>query len=148
MKNVQLVFLALSLIFAMTACAAAETSVQQKKTEPASQRVVLYEEEPSNPEGKRLVGTVRWSTEMSSETPGRPSDLAVRADIDVPDRKMRVTMSFRRNTDKSLPASHTIELVFTQPNGSPFGGIQKVPGLLMINPRRHGASRSLASRLR
>ena len=44
---------------------------------------------------------------------------------------MKVTMSFRRNTDASLPASHTIEIIFTVPGDSPSGGVQKVPGVLM-----------------
>jgi hypothetical protein len=98
---------------------------------PVAQRVVLYEEEPDDPQGKRFVGTVLWKTEMRPATPGRPPELAVRADVEVPERKMSVTFSFRRNTDASLPASHTIEIVFTLPADSPSGGVQKVPGVLM-----------------
>ena len=96
-----------------------------------AQRVVLYEEEPDDPQGKRFVGTVLWKTEMRPATPGRPPELAVRADVEVPERNMSVTFSFRRNTDASLPASHTIEIVFTLPADSPSGGVQKVPGVLM-----------------
>ena len=96
-----------------------------------AQRVVLYEEEPDDPQGKRFIGTVLWRTEMRPATPGRPPELAVRADIEVPERKMSVTLSLRRNTDQSLPASHTIEIVFTLPADSPSGGVQKVPGVLM-----------------
>jgi hypothetical protein len=44
---------------------------------------------------------------------------------------MSVTLSFRRNTDASLPASHTVEIVFTLPPDTPSGGVQKVPGVLM-----------------
>ena len=98
---------------------------------PVAQRVVLYEEEPDDPAGKRFVGTVLWRTEMRPATPGRPPELAVRGDVEVPERKMSVTLSFRRNTDASLPASHTIEIVFTLPPDTPSGGVQKVPGVLM-----------------
>ena len=49
----------------------------------------------------------------------------------VSERKMSVTFSLRRNTDPSLPASHTIEIVFTLPADSSSGGVQKVPGVLM-----------------
>jgi hypothetical protein len=98
---------------------------------PVAQRVVLYEEEPDDPQGKRFIGTVLWRTEMRPATPGRQPELAVRADIDVPERKMSVTLSFRRNTDASLPASHTVEIVFTLPPDTPSGGVQKVPGVLM-----------------
>jgi hypothetical protein len=96
-----------------------------------AQRVVLYEEEPDDPAGKRFVGTVVWRTEMRPASPGRPPELAVRGDVEVPERKMSVTLSFRRNTDASLPASHTVEIVFTLPADSPSGGVQKVPGVLM-----------------
>jgi hypothetical protein len=98
---------------------------------PVAQRVVLYEEETDDPAGKRFVGTVLWRTEMRPASPGRPPELAVRGDVEVPERKMSVTLSFRRNTDASLPASHTVEIVFTLPPDSPSGGVQKVPGVLM-----------------
>jgi hypothetical protein len=55
----------------------------------------------------------------------------VRGDINIADRQMTVTWSLRRNTDQSLPASHTIEIMFNLPADSPTGGIQNVPGVLM-----------------
>jgi hypothetical protein len=97
----------------------------------AVQRVVLYEEDPSDPQGKRFSGTVNWRTEMKSVTPGSSPEMVVRADIEVPERKMSVTWTLRRNTDPSLPASHTIEIVFNMPADSPTGGVAKVPGVLM-----------------
>jgi hypothetical protein len=104
----------------------------QPSTGPAvAQRVVLYEEEPDDPQGKRFIGTVTWRAETRPAAPGRPPELAVRGDIEVPERKMSVSLSFRRNTDQSLPASHTVEIVFSLPADSPSGGVQKVPGVLM-----------------
>ncbi len=44
---------------------------------------------------------------------------------------MTMTWSLRRNTDQSLPASHTIEIMFNLPPNSPSGGVQNVPGVLM-----------------
>jgi hypothetical protein len=96
-----------------------------------AQRVVLYEEDPADPQGKRFVGTAVWRTETKPAAAGRPPELAVRADIEIPDRKMSVTWSLRRNTDQSLPASHTIEIVFNMPNDTQSGGVQNVPGVLM-----------------
>jgi len=98
---------------------------------PVAQRVVLYEEDPDDPQGKRFTGVAIWRIETRPATSGRPPDLAVRADIDVPERNMKVTWSLRRNTDPSLPASHTIEVSFSLPADSPFGGVQNVPGVLM-----------------
>ena len=42
-----------------------------------------------------------------------------------------MTWSLRRNTDKALPASHTIEIMFNLPADFPGGGIANVPGILM-----------------
>jgi predicted aspartyl protease len=60
----------------------------------------------------------------------------VRADIEIPDRKFKMTMSFRRNTDTSLPASHTAELTFILPPDFPGGGVSNVPGILMKSNER------------
>ena len=98
---------------------------------PVAQRVVLYDEDPSDPKGKQYVGSVVWRTEPVKASGGQPADIAVRADIEVPDRKFKMTMSFRRNTDSSLPASHTAELTFILPPDFAGGGVSNVPGILM-----------------
>src|SRR5579864_8247897 len=96
-----------------------------------AQRVVLYEEDPNDPKGKRFVGSAIWRTETVSPGAGLAPELAVHADIAIPDRRMTVTWSLRRNTDKALPASHTIEIMFNLPADFPGGGIANVPGVLM-----------------
>jgi hypothetical protein len=98
---------------------------------PVAQRVVLYDEDPSEPKGKQYVGTVVWRTEQIKAAGGKPGDIAVRADIEIPDRKFKMSMSFRRNTDTSLPASHTAELTFVLPPDFAGGGVANVPGILM-----------------
>jgi hypothetical protein len=98
---------------------------------PVAQRVVLYDEDPAEPKGKQYVGSVVWRTEPIKGAGGKPGDLAVRADIDIPDRKFKMTVSFRRNTDTSLPASHTAELTFILPSDFVGGGVANVPGILM-----------------
>jgi len=98
---------------------------------PVAQRVVLYEEDPADPAGKQYVGTAAWRTETVSPGPGQPPDVVIRANIEIPDRQMKVAWSLRRNTDKSLPASHTVDLMFTLPSDFPHGGIANIPGLLM-----------------
>jgi len=96
-----------------------------------AQKVVLYDEDPNDPQGKRYVGSALWRTETVSPGPGLAPELAVRADIEIPERKLRMIWSLRRNTDKALPASHTIEIMFTLPADFPEGGIGNVPGVLM-----------------
>lgn len=98
---------------------------------PVAQRVVLYDEDPSDPKGRQYVGTVIWRTEQIKASGNQKPDIAVRADIEIPDRKFKMTMSFRRNTDTSLPASHTAELTFVLPQDFSGGGVGNVPGILM-----------------
>ena len=109
------------------------TSATRPGTPPpaVAQRVVLYEEDPANPEGNRYVGSALWRTETVSPGPGLSPELAIRADVEIPERRLAMTMSIRRNTDKALPASHTIEIMFNLPADFQFGGVANVPGLLM-----------------
>jgi hypothetical protein len=96
-----------------------------------AQRVVLYEEDPGNPQGKQYVGSAMWRTETVSPGSGLAPELQIRADVTIPERNMTVTWSLRRNTDQALPASHTIEIMFNLPPDFPGGGIANVPGVLM-----------------
>jgi hypothetical protein len=105
---------------------------QDTQSGPAvAQRVVLYEEEPNDPQGRRYVGSAIWRTETVSPGPGRPPELAVRADVEIPERRLNMSFSIRRNTDQALPASHTMEVTFNLPADFPSGGISNVPGVLM-----------------
>jgi hypothetical protein len=96
-----------------------------------AQRVVLYEEDPNDPQGKRYAGSAIWRTETVSPGPGLAPELAIRADVEIPERRLAMTWSLRRNTDQALPASHTIEIMFTLPADFPGGGVANVPGILM-----------------
>ena len=110
------------------------------KDEPAvvAQRVVLYEEDPADKDGKRYVGSVVWRTETVAAGAGR-DDTVVRGDIELPDRKLKLKWTLQRNVDKTLPASHIVEIVFTLAPGFVHGGMQNVPGVLMKRfPRTRG----------
>jgi hypothetical protein len=96
-----------------------------------AQKVVLYEEDPNDPQGRRFVGSAIWRTERVSPGSGQPEDVAIRADVEIPDRKLTMTWSLRRNTDKSLPATHTVEIMFRLPQDFPAGSVTSVPGILM-----------------
>jgi hypothetical protein len=97
---------------------------------PVAQRVVLYDEDPAEPQGKQYVGQVVWRTENVAG-PNGTTDIAVRADIDIPDRKFKAALTIRRNNDTSLPASHTVEMTFQLPPDFAGGGVSNVPGVLM-----------------
>jgi hypothetical protein len=112
--------------------AAAPAGSPNPQAGPAvAQRAVLYEADPNDPQGKRYPGSVVWRTETVSPGPGLAPELVVRADISIPERHMTMTWSLRRNTDKALPASHTIEVMFNLPPDFAGGGIANVPGILM-----------------
>jgi hypothetical protein len=96
-----------------------------------AQKVVLYEEDPADPNGKSFFGWVIWRTETITPGPGQPPELAIRADIEVPGRNLAVTWALRRNTDKGFPATHTVEIMFKLPADFSAGGISNVPGILM-----------------
>jgi hypothetical protein len=94
-----------------------------------AQRAVLYEENPSSGQAlQTFVGTAVWRTETVNPGPGRPPELGLRVDIEIPDRRMTVTITVRRNPDTTLPASHTVEIQFATP-GDPFGGVSNMPGI-------------------
>jgi hypothetical protein len=96
-----------------------------------AQRAVLYEQQSDPQERKQYVGSVIWRTETSSPGPGQPADVAVKAEVEIPERHMRMSFTMRRNLDQSLPASHTIEILFSTPADFQPGGIADVPGVLM-----------------
>jgi hypothetical protein len=111
----------------------------QVPTNGAHERVVLYDEDSSNPVGQQFSGTVTWRTE-SIKAEGKSDEFAARADVDIPFRKLRATMLLKRNLDPSLPASHVLELTFQLPADFDGGGIANVPGLLMkSNEQARGA---------
>ena len=96
-----------------------------------AQRVVLYEEDPGNPQGKQYVGSATWRTETVSPGSGLAPELQIRANITIPERNMTLTWSLRRNADQALPASHTIEIMFNLPPDFTGGGVANIPGVLM-----------------
>lgn len=98
----------------------------------------LYEEDLSRPYGMQYRGSVTWRTEQVS--PDQPQEMAIRADVEIPERKLVMTWSLRRDTDKRSPASHLIEIEFRLPPDFPPGEIVYVPGVLMkTNESARGA---------
>ncbi len=107
-----------------------------------AQRAFLYEEDPADANGKRYVGSVVWRTEPVS--PREP--VRIRAQLEVPERRISMTISLRANTDKTLPASHTIEIMFKVSPDFPYGGISNVLGILMKEAEQtRGAPLAVAS---
>ena len=100
---------------------------------------VLYEQDPNNPQGKRITGTVVWQAGMMAPAPGHPAEMTVRADVEVPERKLAMTWLLRRNTNQDLPITYTIELMFSVPADSSFGGVAHVSGTVVRLDHQSGA---------
>jgi hypothetical protein len=111
---------------------------QQAPQAAGAQSASLYEEDPADRRGRRYAGSVIWKTEMVSPE-GEPRELGIRAELEIPERHMRMILSLRRNPDKVLPASHTIEIAF-QP-AADFGEIAGIPALLMKSGEQADGSR-------
>jgi hypothetical protein len=99
----------------------------------ATQQAVLLEQDANDPQGKHFGGSVTWRTETVSPGPALAPELEVHADIVIPERHMTVTLSLRRNTDKVLPASHTIQIMFNLPPDFPGDGVSSMPGIFAKN---------------
>jgi hypothetical protein len=80
-----------------------------------AQPVMLYEEEPGDSQGRRAAGSVVWSTDIAPSGSGIMPQLVLRADINIPDRKMEITWKLRRDSDLNGPTSHAAELRFKLP---------------------------------
>jgi hypothetical protein len=74
------------------------------------QRVVLYEEDPADPQGKRFVGSAIWRTETISPGPGRSPELAIRADIEIPSV---ATLGFGHHAVRASPIPSCPRLIAT-----------------------------------
>jgi hypothetical protein len=112
---------------AATSVAGAPASTQAPPQ--GAQHAVLLEQDPNDPQGKHFDGTVTWRTETVSPGPGLAPELEVHGDIVIPERHVTVTLSLRRNTDKALPASHTIQIMFNLPPDFAGDGVSSMPGI-------------------
>jgi hypothetical protein len=90
----------------------------------------LFEEDPK-PLGKLYLGSVHWHAEQIAGAAGKPPDLAARADIEIPELKLKVMLAIRRNSDTTLPASPRFEIHLIVPSDFAHHGINSIPGVLM-----------------
>ncbi len=94
---------------------------------PVAHRAALLVEAPDEASKVRtFLGTVVWKLNNVSGGSNDSVGLAVEADVDLPDDKMRAVVTFEKNTDASLPASHTIKVRFVIQPGSPTGDIKQI----------------------
>ncbi|MEJ8473027.1 hypothetical protein [Roseibium algae] len=96
-----------------------------------AQKSILYEEgEDANGAGTASQGTVVWSVSEAVDLEGVKQSV-LSAVIEIPERNVSVDIQIKPNDDKSLPASHLVEIKFDFPKDFPAGEIVNVPGLVM-----------------
>jgi hypothetical protein len=95
---------------------------------PRGQAVVLNEN--TDTQGERHPGSVAWRIDRITVA-GQPDELAIHGDAEVPEMRMKITIDIRRNSDKSLPASHVVQVTFALPPDVAGGKVIAAPGLLM-----------------
>lgn len=96
-----------------------------------TQTSILYEEgEEANGSGTAWEGEVIWAVEQETDLDGRKRSILT-ASIYIPRRNVSVDIRIKPNDDKSLPASHLVEIKYDFPPDFPAGNVRSVPGLVM-----------------
>jgi hypothetical protein len=112
---------------AATSTAAAPAAKPAGQTVAVTHRAALLVALPGGGnKTKTYIGTVIWRLDNVSAGPGQALGTAVHADIDVPEDKMKVSLTLQKNTDPSLEFSQTMTVVFTVQPDSPTGGIKQI----------------------
>jgi hypothetical protein len=111
---------------------AASSGDNDGKGVPLAEKAMLYEEPVNATEGDTNAGvtaldaTVTWRyLENGANGP------TIEANLQVPERNLKIKMTIHKNADKSLPASHLIEILVDTPPDFPGKGIKKVPRIVM-----------------
>lgn len=99
-----------------------------------AQRSAFLIQEPTpdnNNAVKTYTGTVVWNSQNTTRGSGQPVSFGVRADITIPEAKLTASMTIEKNSDATLPASHTITWRFKRDEGSPLPAFSEAGMLLM-----------------
>jgi hypothetical protein len=108
--------------------AAAEPDKDQSRVPaaalPTERAYLIVEQDPPGGQDKRFAGTALWSLGGS----GADTSLAVA--VNIPDRSADISLVMRANADGSLPASHTIDVIYRGP-ADPDGTITEFAGFMI-----------------
>jgi hypothetical protein len=88
--------------------------------------LLIASDNPKSP--TESLGKTVWS--LVPPAPGSPATVAVKAEADIPDIKMRATMILRKNTDPALHAAYTIDLKFLFDNGASISGVKNIEPMM------------------
>jgi len=94
-----------------------------------AQKATLLDEQPDQ-QAKFYEGTTTWRTQSVSGGSNAVLETAIVGEVEIPERKLKVTLTLRRNTDPALPATHTLQIQFAVPSDFPSGGVQDIANVL------------------
>ncbi|NEK36104.1 hypothetical protein [Rhizobium leguminosarum] len=106
------------------------TSPPQTAPVGSSQKMFLYEERIGQSSPTAIEGSVVWSVQHEAGQDGR-QEATVQGNVTVPERNLSALVTFKRNSDPSLPASHLVEIVFSVPPNFEGGSIDSVQRISM-----------------
>ncbi|MDH4987587.1 hypothetical protein QEZ47_19105 [Aminobacter anthyllidis] len=90
------------------------------------QKAIFYEERTNVAQGSAEPGSVVWTVVQESPGGDLPPEPAIRAEATIPGKDIQLRMTIRRNADKTLPASHILEMIFLTPDSFDGGGIENI----------------------
>ncbi|RUM23028.1 hypothetical protein EFQ99_23630 [Rhizobium vallis] len=105
-------------------------SPQQTAPVGSSEKMFLYEERIGQSSPTAIEGSVVWSVQHETGQGGR-QEATVQGNVTVPERNLSALVTFKRNSDPSLPASHLVEIVFSVPPNFEGGSIDSVQRISM-----------------
>ncbi|TCT45065.1 hypothetical protein [Martelella mediterranea] len=98
----------------------------------AGQLMYLYEEQLGQSVPSSFEGSVEW--ELKQENNGTAvSEPVIEGTMNVPDVGLKGTITFRRNDDPSLPASHLVDVSFELSDNFEGGAIDNVQRMSLKN---------------
>ncbi|EJL50094.1 hypothetical protein PMI09_05274 [Rhizobium sp. CF122] len=117
---------------AVTAPAAPPPAAGATQAAPlgSTEKMFLYEERIGQSSPTAIQGSVVWSLQHEAGSDGR-QEATVQATVTVPERNLSAQLTFKRNSDPSLPASHIVEVVFSLPPNFEGGAIESVQRISM-----------------
>ncbi len=96
----------------------------------ATEKMFLYEERIGESSPTAIEGSVVWTMQHEAGQDGR-QEATVQGNVTVPERNLSALLTFKRNSDPSLPASHLVEIVFSVPPNFEGGSIDSVQRISM-----------------
>ncbi len=109
------------------ASSAAQSTADNSTNVPVTYRAALLVQAPEEQNKvKTYFGTVLWRLDNVSNGPGESLGTAIHANIDIPEDKLQASVTLQKNVDASLPASHTMTIVFSVQPATPTGAIKQI----------------------